>query len=69
MQGFPYSNRLTRPQRAVLHAGLLAGETIVELYVERAELQCAAGAHFATFCELDFFQHATQTTPVVQGPR
>lgn len=52
-----------------LHAGLSADETIVELYIERAELQCEAGANFATFCELDFFQHATQATPVVQGSR
>jgi len=34
-----------------------------------AELQCATGANFASFVELDFFEHATQATPVIQGRR
>lgn len=35
----------------------------------RAELQCATGANFASFVELNFFEHATQATPVIQGRR
>jgi len=34
-----------------------------------AELQCATGANFASFMELNFFEHATQATPVIQGRR
>ena len=50
-------------------AGLSADESIVQLHVEKAELHCATGTNFATFVELDFFQHATQATPIMQGPR
>ena len=49
--------------------GLSEGESVIHLYVEKAELQCATGANFASFIELDFFQHAAHTTPIVQGPR
>ncbi len=34
-----------------------------------AELRCATGANFASFVELNFFEHATQATPVIQGER
>ena len=50
-------------------AGLSADESIVQLHVDRAELLCATGTNFATFVELDFFQHVTQATPIMQGPR
>lgn len=53
----------------LLDAGLSADESIVQLHVERAELHGVTGTNFATFVELDFFQHATQATPVMQGPR
>ncbi len=39
------------------------------MHVIGAELQCATGANFASFVELNFFEHATQATPVIQGKR
>ena len=63
-------HRLARWLAALLpDAGLSADESIVQLHVERAELHSATGTNFATFVELDFFQHATKATPVMQGPR
>ena len=62
-------NTRTMAHTVIPDAGLSADETVIELHVERAELQCATGADFASFVELDFFQHATQATPVMQGPR
>lgn len=34
-----------------------------------AKLQCATGANFSSFVEINFFEHATQATPVIQGRR
>ena len=50
-------------------ADLADNETIVEVHIIAAELQCATGANFASFVELNFFDHATQATPVVGGTR
>lgn len=35
----------------------------------QAELRCATVANFASFVELNFFEHASQATPVIQGDR
>ncbi|KAL0055976.1 hypothetical protein WJX82_006293 [Trebouxia sp. C0006] len=48
---------------------LADNENIIEVHVMGAELQCATGANFASFVELNFFEHATQATPVIQGRR
>ena len=53
----------------VCYAELADNENMIEVHVAGAELQCATGPNFASFVELDFFGHATQATPVVQGPR
>ena len=50
-------------------ADLADNENIIEVHVIAAELQCATGANFASFVELNFFDHATQATPVVEGIR
>jgi len=50
-------------------ADLADNENIIEVHVMGAELQCATGANFASFVELNFFEHATQATPVIQGRR
>ncbi|DBB03911.1 TPA: hypothetical protein ACH3X1_012996 [Trebouxia sp. C0004] len=48
---------------------LADNENIIEVHVIGAELQCATGANFASFVELNFYEHATQATPVIQGRR
>lgn len=50
-------------------ADLADNENIIEVHVIAAELQCATGANFAGFVELNFFGHATQATPVIEGTR
>ena len=57
------------PKVCVCYAELADNENMIEVHVAGAELQCATGPNFASFVELDFFGHATQATPVVQGPR
>ncbi len=50
-------------------AELADNENIIEVHVAGAELQCGTGANFASFVELNFFDHATQATPIVPGNR
>ena len=49
-------------------AGLPDHQSILELHVHAAELaQHVLGPQGMTFLTLDFYQHETQTTPVLEG--